>query len=387
MIDRQQAHCPLPANVQVPLAALGGADSADQMRHFVEDDGLNVFRLAMTWQYITAGQPSEKLDKTNWGNFDKLVQACLATGAYCMLDLHNFARFTGVVIGQGGPSNEAFAGLWTNIAAHYVHEDKIIFGLMNEPHDLDLQLWAKSCQAAVTAIRKAGATSQMILLPGTNFTNAETFVSSGSAEALAKITNPDGSTDNLIMDIHKYLDINNSGSHVECTTNNVAAFKALADWLRKNKRLGLISETGASMDSSCMTKFCEQNEFIAKNEDVFIGLVGWAAGGFNGTYILNLMPSKSGNTWTDNKLMTQCILTPFGKPNASLSTTTTTRTATTRTASPTATSQSTTKGSTTETLSTAAPTASKSSEEDGANQLLISRFCILLACMTALYLF
>lgn len=204
----------------------------------------------MTWQYITAGQPSEKLDKTNWGNFDKLVQACLATGAYCMLDLHNFARFTGVVIGQGGPSNEAFAGLWTNIAAHYVHEDKIIFGLMNEPHDLDLQLWAKSCQAAVTAIRKAGATSQMILLPGTNFTNAETFVSSGSAEALAKITNPDGSTDNLIMDIHKYLDINNSGSHVECTTNNVAAFKALADWLRKNKRLGLISETGASMDSS-----------------------------------------------------------------------------------------------------------------------------------------
>ncbi|KAG5980171.1 hypothetical protein E4U55_004312 [Claviceps digitariae] len=373
--------CPTE-NVQVPLAALGGADSADQMRHFVEDDGMNVFRLAMTWQYITAGQPSDKLDKVNWGNFDKLVQACLGTGAYCMLDLHNFARYNGI-IGQGGPTNEVFAALWTRIATHYVKEKKIIFGLMNEPHDLDVQLWANSCQAAVTAIRKAGATSQVILLPGTNFTNAETFVSSGSAEALARITNPDGSTDNLMMDIHKYLDIDNSGSHKECTTNNVAAFRTISDWLRKNKRLGLISETGASMHSSCMTRFCEQNEFIAKNEDVLVGFVAWGAGGFDDTYILTVMPSKSGNTWTDNKLMQQCILAPFGKGGASTTTSTITSiTTTTRTASPTTTSHSTTESSVS---TTAAPTGSNSAEDDGANHVTISRFCILISCITALH--
>jgi hypothetical protein len=59
-------------------------------------------------------------------------------------------------------------------------------------------------------IREAGATTQMILLPGNNYTSAETFVSSGSAEALGMVTNPDGTFTNLIMDVHKYLDYDNS---------------------------------------------------------------------------------------------------------------------------------------------------------------------------------
>ncbi|TWU76140.1 hypothetical protein ED733_000467 [Metarhizium rileyi] len=303
--------------VQVPLASLGGADSAGQMKHFVEDDGMNTFRLSMSWQFITARQVSGELDKINFGNFDKLVQACLDLGAYCMLDLHNFARYDDGIIGQGGPTDEVFAGLWKQLATYYAKSDRIIFGLMNEPHDLDIKLWAKSCQAAVTAIRKAGATSQIILLPGTNFASAETFVSTGSADALAAITNPDGSTDKLVLDLHKYLDINNSGTHSECTTNNVEGFKTIAEWLRKNKRLGLVSETGASMDQSCMTRFCEQNKFIAQNDDVFVGFVGWSAGGFDGTYLLTLTPSKSGDKWIDNKLMRDCILRPFAKGGSS----------------------------------------------------------------------
>lgn len=62
----------------------------------------------------------------------------------------------------------------------------------------------------MTAIRTKGATSQMILLPGNNYMAADSFVSSGSADALHKVTNLDGSTTNLIMDVHKYLDSDNS---------------------------------------------------------------------------------------------------------------------------------------------------------------------------------
>ena len=82
---------------------------------------------------------------------------------------------------------------------------------MNEPHDIpDINAWADSVQAAVTAIRNAGATSQLILLPGNNWTSAETFVSNGSGAALSQVTNPDGSIDKLIFDVHKYLDYDNS---------------------------------------------------------------------------------------------------------------------------------------------------------------------------------
>lgn len=70
--------------------------------------------------------------------------------------------------------------------------------------------WAGSVQAAVTAIRSTGATSQIILLPGNNYTSAETFISSGSAAALNMVRNPGGTITNLVMDVHKYLDYDNS---------------------------------------------------------------------------------------------------------------------------------------------------------------------------------
>ena len=74
----------------------------------------------------------------------------------------------------------------------------------------NITAWAGSVQAAVTAIRSAGATSQVILLPGNNYTSAQTFVSSGSAAALDAVMNPDGTITNLVMDVHKYLDYDNS---------------------------------------------------------------------------------------------------------------------------------------------------------------------------------
>jgi hypothetical protein len=40
------------------------------------------------------------------------------------------------------------------------------FGIMNEPHDVDVSQWVISAQAAVNAIREAGATTQTILIPG-----------------------------------------------------------------------------------------------------------------------------------------------------------------------------------------------------------------------------
>ena len=49
----------------------------------------------------------------------------------------------------------------TQLATKYKSQAKILFGVMNEPHDLDVPTWATTVQAAVTAIRQAGATSQM----------------------------------------------------------------------------------------------------------------------------------------------------------------------------------------------------------------------------------
>ena len=225
-----------------------------------------------------------------------------------MIDIHNFARWNGGIIGQGGPTDEQFVAVWTQLATKYAANPKVVFGVMNEPHDLDIVIWARTCQKVVTGIRNAGARTQMILLPGTNFDSAATLVSSGSAEALMAITNPDGSNDGLLLDIHKYLDEDNSGTHSECVTDNTAAFATVAEFLRQKGRKGLVSETGASSAASCMTAFCAQNAFINANSDVFVGLVAWAAGSFGSSYLLSLTPTKQGDRLVDNKLMAQCVV-------------------------------------------------------------------------------
>ncbi|KAG9258798.1 glycoside hydrolase superfamily [Emericellopsis atlantica] len=302
--------CP-PGNRKFPLLEMGGGDGAGQMQHWTENADMNTFRLPVPWQYLVNNQLGAKMDETNFDNYNKLMKACLDTGSYCMIDIHNFARWNDGIVGQGGPDDEEFVDIWVQLAKKYADNDKVMFGIVNEPHDLDIVRWAQTCQKVVTGIRKAGAESQIILLPGTNFASAETFVSSGSAELLAKISNPDGSKDGLVLDLHKYLDINNSGTHVECTTNNVAGFKTIGDWLRKNKRQAIISETGASLDPTCIEKFCTQNEYIAKNTDVFVGFVGWGAGSFGTDYVMNLTPSGEADNYQDNELMTECIIKPF----------------------------------------------------------------------------
>jgi endoglucanase len=276
-----------------------------QMQHFVRDDKFNIFRLPTGWQYLTNNQLGGNLDSNNFAKYDQLVQGCLNLGAYCIIDIHNYARWNGAVIGQGGPSDDQFVALWTSLANKYKGQSRIIFGVMNEPHDLNIQTWAQTVQKVVTAIRKAGATSQMILLPGTDYTSAGNFISNGSGAALIGVKNPDGSTTNLIFDVHKYNDSDNSGTHVECVTNNIDnAFSPLASWLRQNGRQAFLSENGGGNVASCGNYICQQLDFINKNSDVYLGWTSWAAGGFQSSWNYELIETPNGNT--DQYIVSQC---------------------------------------------------------------------------------
>ena len=146
-----------------------------QMQHFVRDDHLNIFRIPVGWQYLVNYKAGGPMDESFFGWFNQVMQACLNTGAKCILDIHNYARWYGGVIGQGGPSNDQFGNLWAQLAQRYANQPNVIFGLMNEPHDLDMNAWAATMQQAVYAIRANGATSQMILLSGDHYDAAGGF--------------------------------------------------------------------------------------------------------------------------------------------------------------------------------------------------------------------
>lgn len=105
------------------------------MKHFTGTSNFNIYRLPVAWQFLLNDKVDGELDATNFAEYDKLMQGCLATGSSCVIDIHNYARWDGKIIGQGGPTDEQFAHVWELLATKYAKKDKVIFGLMNEPHE------------------------------------------------------------------------------------------------------------------------------------------------------------------------------------------------------------------------------------------------------------
>ncbi|KAL8939154.1 MAG: hypothetical protein Q9216_003508, partial [Gyalolechia sp. 2 TL-2023] len=315
------------SKVVAPLHEYKGKDGAAQMEHFVKDGGLNAFRLPVGWQFLV-DEPGAPLNAGNMKKYDALVQACLATGSLCIIDIHNYARWDGLIIGQGGPTDEQFANLWSQLATKYAKSPKVAMGIVNEPHEgnatrshgcrislndilvPDITRWAKTCQTVVDAIRKAGATEHYIMLPGNGYTSAATFVSSGSAAALARVKDSDGSTDKLIFEVHKYLDKDNSGTHTECVSSYVDTFEDLTKFLTNNKRKAILAEVGGGPEhKSCLKNVCTLLSYLNDNSAVYMGYLGWGAGSFDETYELSLTPNEE--TMKDVPLMTECFVKLF----------------------------------------------------------------------------
>ena len=96
-----------------------------------------------------------------------------------------------------------------------------------------------------------------------SYTAASQFISNGSGAALQAVVNLDGSTTNLIFDVHQYLDSDNSGTNSACVTNNIdTAFSPLATWLRSNKRQAILTETGGGNVASCATYLCQELNYL-----------------------------------------------------------------------------------------------------------------------------
>lgn len=70
-----------------------------------------------------------------------------------------------------------FGAWWTTVAKRYASNSKVIFDTNNEYHDEDNALVGQLNQAAIDAIRGAGATSQYIFVEGNSWTGAWHWVS------------------------------------------------------------------------------------------------------------------------------------------------------------------------------------------------------------------
>lgn len=65
------------------------------------------------------------------------------------------------------------------------------------------------------------------------------------------------------VNVHKYLDSDNPGTHAECVTDNISsAFSPLATWLRTNNGMAFNSEIGGGNTASCEQNLCTQIQYL-----------------------------------------------------------------------------------------------------------------------------
>lgn len=144
------------------------------------------------------------------------------------------ARYRGQVVGSVAVPTAAFANFWSRMALVFANNPRVEFGLINEPNDMSTISWFASAQAAITAIRGAGA-MQRIYVPGNGYSAASTWTSTFYDTASPKRSNAYGwlnangpgqaltdPQNNIVAEVHTYLDADQGGSSTQITSVTAA---------------------------------------------------------------------------------------------------------------------------------------------------------------------
>ena len=257
---------------------------------------MTLIRIPFLWERLQR-QAKQGLDGAELGRLDDIVNYATGKGVNVLLDPHNYARYYNQLIGSSSVPNSAFADFWSRLAAHYGSNSHVIFGLMNEPHDIATEQWESAAQAAINAIRATKATN-LILVPGNGWTGAhswsDNYYGTPSSVVMLKITDPGN---NYAFEVHQYLDSDNSGTHTSCVsaTYGSAAMANFTAWLRANGKRGFLGEFAGANNGTCLAAINDQITYLESNSDVYLGWAWWAAGPWWGSYMYSIESTNTGN--------------------------------------------------------------------------------------------
>src|SRR5205085_1530975 len=167
---------------------------------------------------------------------------------------------------------------------------RVVFDLINEPHthpesgnkpgDIGISVadWFTCAQAAINAIRAAGATNT-IFIPGMAYAAASSFTTNGSSTEWLKLTDPQK---NIAVTAHHYSGLGSTAPTV--LRDNCLA---LVDWARANGVKANIGEIAVdagpngrpvhgSTFAAAQAQWDNWNGFCVANNDVLVGWNWWA---------------------------------------------------------------------------------------------------------------
>ncbi|KAJ5805648.1 endo-beta-1-4-glucanase B [Penicillium pulvis] len=313
--------------------------------------GMNIFRVPFLMERLVPNTLTSTPNETYLQDLKSTVEYITSAGAYAIVDPHNFGRYYGNII----TSTSDFAAFWTTVATQFASNDKVIFDTNNEFNTEDQTLVLDLNQAAINAIRAAGATSQYIFVEGNSWSGAWTWTSVNSN--LVNLTDPN---DKIVYEMHQYLDSGGSGTSDTCVSTTIGQerVEAATEWLQSNGKLGFLGEFAGGANSVCQSAVTGMLSYLQENSDVWLGASWWAAGPWWGTYIFSMEP-PSGTAYTYYlNILSAYFPSTSGSSGGSTTTSTTTHSTSTTTTAATTTTKATTTSTSTSTGSTTTATAS-----------------------------
>lgn len=263
--------------------------SAAELDYFAAR-GVNIIRLPFRWEIIQPDLSQAPL-QSEISRLAAVVAQATSRGMVVILDPHDFDRYYGRLIGSSAVPNEKFAAFWQALAAAFKSNPRVYFGLMNEPHDVSVDDWMATAQAALTAIRQAGA-GNTVLVPGVGWTGAHSWLENGSTQ-MAQIKDP---LDNYMFEAHQYLDQDSSGTHPDAVSATVGSerLKAFTAWCRSQRKRALLGEFGVAAGDSNRAALDDMLGYMEANRDVWAGFTWWSAGPWWNHYMYSVEPTKDG---------------------------------------------------------------------------------------------
>jgi endoglucanase len=268
---------------------------------------------------------------------DTFVDFATGQGATVIIEPHNFQRYypdpgnfqqsAQGLVGSAVP-DAALVDFWTKLADHYKNNGRVIFNLMNEPAAVSATQLLNTTNQVIAGIRSTGATNRLHV-PGTSWTGAHSWISSGNAATMINVVDP---AKNFVFEAHQYFDFNSSGTAdyendepgmpqdlaqigTNSNPNNVSVgvqrLTNFTNWLRANNVRGFLGEFALpndrfgdgelpSGDPFNRPRVGDETlqatlDYIHANDDVWEGWAWWGGGPWwnSGSYMFGLGPSTN----------------------------------------------------------------------------------------------
>jgi endoglucanase len=273
--------------------------------------GFNCVRLPFRWERLQPDlygdfQPKEKELLT------RVVEEIASRRLVTILDPHNHAKrkvradnwASEHLIGSPTVPTDAFVDFWRRLAERFKDNDLVVFGLMNEPVDISASDWLEIANHTIGAIRKSGA-SNLIMVPGTAYTGAHSWLSSGNT-VLANLADP---LDRFAIEVHQYFDEDSSGTSPVATSGSCGSerLQGFQNWARDNGLKAFLGEFGAADNPVALNALADICREVSANPDIWIGWTAWAGGPYwPEDYMFNLDPPATGGMRKQTQVLAAC---------------------------------------------------------------------------------